>query len=228
MKTGDYEKQDGGSILAPSVIQSLRMFRMQTVTERAAYFGKRTEMPKLKVVFPTGQTGRNRAMEKESKEQANKEELWRTVKFTLFSISAGAIQLIVSGLLTHFTKLCVATCYFIALVCSVIWNFTFNRKYTFQSANNVPMAMLKVLGYYAVFTPLSLLLVAYLSDGTIFEKMMISGHRNWNGMLVIILNMLINFVTEYLFDRLVVFRDSIDTNDVAERKKKDKAARTSR
>ena len=88
--------------------------------------------------------------------------------------------------------------------------------------------MLKVLGYYAVFTPLSLLLVAYLSDGTIFEKMMISGHRNWNGMQVIILNMLINFVTEYLFDRLVVFRDSIDTNDVAERKKKNKAARTSR
>ena len=159
-------------------------------------------------------------MEKEAADQNRREELWRTVKFTLFSISAGAIQLIVSGLLTHFTNFGVATCYFIALVCSVIWNFTFNRKYTFQSANNVPIAMLKVLGYYAVFTPLSLLLVAYLSDGTIFEKMVIAGHRNWNGMLVIILNMLINFVTEYLFDRLVVFRDSIDTNDVAERKKR--------
>ena len=167
-------------------------------------------------------------MEKETGEQKKKEELWRTVKFTLFSISAGAIQLIVSGLLTHFTSLGVATCYFIALVCSVIWNFTFNRKYTFQSANNVPIAMLKVLGYYAVFTPLSLLLVAYLSDGTIFEKMAIAGHRNWNGMLVIILNMLINFVTEYLFDRLVVFRDSIDTNDVAERKKRGKTNQASK
>ncbi len=167
-------------------------------------------------------------MEKETGEQKKNEELWRTVKFTLFSISAGAIQLIVSGLLTHFTSLGVATCYFIALVCSVIWNFTFNRKYTFQSANNVPIAMLKVLGYYAVYTPLSLLLVAYLSDGTIFEKMAIAGHRNWNGMLVIILNMLINFVTEYLFDRLVVFRDSIDTNDVAERKKRAKMNQASK
>ena len=163
-------------------------------------------------------------MGKETADPNRREELWRTVKFTLFSISAGAIQLIVSGLLTHFTRLGVATCYFIALVCSVIWNFTFNRKYTFQSANNVPVAMLKVLGYYAIFTPLSLLLVAYLSDGTIFEKMVIAGHRNWNGMLVIIINMLINFVTEYLFDRLVVFRDSIDTNDVAERKKRKKDA----
>ena len=167
-------------------------------------------------------------MEKETVDLNRKEELWRTVKFTLFSISAGAIQLIVSGLLTHFTNLGVATCYFIALVCSVIWNFTFNRKYTFQSANNVPVAMLKVLGYYAVFTPLSLLLVAYLSDGTIFEKMAIAGHRNWNGMLVIILNMLINFVTEYLFDRFVVFRDSIDTNDVAERKKRGRMRQASK
>ncbi len=160
-----------------------------------------------------------------NEKKTRNEELWRTIKFTLFSISAGAIQLIVSALLTQFTNLGVATCYFIALVCSVIWNFTFNRKFTFQSANNVPVAMLKVLGYYAVFTPLSLFLVAWLSDGTIFEKMVIEGHKNWNGMLVILINMLLNFITEYLFDRFVVFRDSIDTNDIAERKKREAAAK---
>ena len=136
-------------------------------------------------------------MEKETGDQNKKEELWRTVKFTLFSISAGAIQLIVSGLLTHFTNFGVATCYFIALVCSVIWNFTFNRKFTFKSASNVPIAMLKVLGYYAVFTPVSTILGNHFTAG------------GANEYIVLGLTMACNLITEFLFDKFVVFRDAL-------------------
>ena len=158
-------------------------------------------------------------MEQTNEKKIKNKELWRTIKFTLFSISAGAIQLGVSLLLENVTKFDTATIYFIALICSVIWNFTFNRKFTFQSANNVPIAMLKVLAYYAVFTPISLFLVAWLSDGMIFGKMVVENHLNWNGTLTILINMVLNFVTEFLFDRFVVFRDSIDTNDIADRER---------
>ena len=88
---------------------------------------------------------------------------------------------------------------------SVIWNFTLNRKFTFQSANNVPKAMLQVLAYYAVFTPLSTLLGNYLADTL-----------HWNEYLVTAINMVLNFGTEYLFQRFVVFRNSIDSNQAKE------------
>ena len=95
-------------------------------------------------------------------------------------------------------------CYLIALVLSVLWNFTLNRRYTFQSANNVPKAMAQVFGFYCVFTPVSTVLGSYLADTLL-----------WNEYVVTILNMVANFVLEYLFDRLVVFRKSIDTNDLS-------------
>ena len=91
--------------------------------------------------------------------------------------------------------------YLAALVLSVVWNFTLNRKFTFHSANNVPIAMLKVAGFYAVFTPLSTWWTAVLTGSSV----------GWNEYLVLAITMVINFVTEYLFDRFVVFRDSIDT-----------------
>lgn len=131
----------------------------------------------------------------------DKKELLRTIKFTLFSISAGLIEIVSFTLLNEFLNLPYWPCYLIALVLSVLWNFTLNRKYTFQSANNVPVAMLKVFGYYCVFTPVSTLLGNYLAETLL-----------WNEYIVTILNMILNFVTEYLFDRFVVFRDSIDTN----------------
>ncbi|MBO5884718.1 MAG: GtrA family protein, partial [Clostridia bacterium] len=79
----------------------------------------------------------------------------QAIKFLLFSISAGVIQVAIFTLLNEVVKFTYWPAYLIALVCSVLWNFTLNRKYTFKSANNVPIAMLKVLGYYLVFTPLS-------------------------------------------------------------------------
>ena len=136
-----------------------------------------------------------------------KKELWRTVKFALFSVSAGVIEAVTFTLLNEFTHLNYWVCYLTALVLSVLWNFTLNRKFTFQSANNVPIAMLMVAGYYAVFTPTTTLLGNYLVETV-----------GWNEYLVTGLNMALNFTTEYLFDRFVVFRNSIDTNDRAKKK----------
>ncbi len=127
-------------------------------------------------------------------------ELVRTIKFTLFSLSAGLIEISLYELLSRFTSMPYWPCYLIALVASVIWNFTLNRNFTFKSANNIPIAMFQVFCYYLVFTPLSTIGGNYLA-----EKLL------WNGTIVTLLNMVLNFVTEYLFDRFVVFRDSIDT-----------------
>ena len=133
-----------------------------------------------------------------------KKELIRSLKFLCFSLSAGVIQIVTFTLLNELVRWPYWPCYLIALVLSVVWNFTLNRRYTFQSANNVPKAMAQVFGCYCVFTPASTLLGSYLADTLL-----------WNEYLVTILNMVSNFVLEYLFDRLVVFRKSIDTNDRA-------------
>ena len=127
-------------------------------------------------------------------------ELARLLKFVLFSISAGLIELGSFALLNEWTTLSYWPCYLIALMLSVLWNFTLNRKFTFRSAANVPAAMAKVLAYYAVFTPLSTLLGQYLSETC-----------GWNEYLVTALNMVLNFATEYLWQRLVVFGKIIDS-----------------
>ncbi len=127
-------------------------------------------------------------------------ELIRAVKFTLFSISAGLIEMGSFALLTAVTDWSYWPRYLIALTLSVLWNFTLNRNFTFKSASNVPIAMLKVAAYYAVFTPLSTWLGHYLADTL-----------GWNDFLVTALNMVINFVTEFLYQRFFVFGKSIDT-----------------
>jgi len=132
-------------------------------------------------------------------------EFWRVVKFALFSASAGLIQIGSFTLMNEAFRWPYWVCYLTSLVLSVLWNFTLNRKFTFKSAANVPVAMLKVAAYYAVFTPLSTLLGNYLVS--------IAG---WNEYLVTALNMLINFTTEFLYQRFFVFGKSVDT---AEKKK---------
>ena len=136
-----------------------------------------------------------------------KKEVWRAVKFALFSASAGIIEIVVFALLNELLRLPYWLSYLAALAASVLWNFTLNRRFTFQSANNVPRAMLQVALFYAVFTPLSTLLEHVLT-----EKL------GWNEYLATALNMALNLVTEYLYDRYVVFRDSIDTNELAKKK----------
>ena len=93
-----------------------------------------------------------------------RKETLRLIKFGFFSASAGLIEMGSFSLLTALTSWPYWPCYLIALVLSVLWNFTFNRRFTFQSAANVPAAMLKVAAYYAVFTPLSTWLGHFLSE----------------------------------------------------------------
>ena len=133
-------------------------------------------------------------------ENSKKKEALRAVKFTLFSASAGIIQMGSFALLNELLHLPYWLSYLIALVLSVLWNFTLNRKFTFKSAANVPVAMFKVACYYAVFTPLSTLLEHYLTTTL-----------GWNVYLVTAINMILNFVTEFLYQRFFVFGKSIDT-----------------
>ena len=137
------------------------------------------------------------------KNENSKKELLRTVKFVLFSISAGVIQILSCTLLNELLHLTYWIAYLISLCLSVLWNFTLNRKFTFQSAANVPIAMLKVAGFYVVFTPLSTWWSAALTEP--------SYGIMWNEYVVLAGTMIINFVTEYLFQRFVVFGKSLDT-----------------
>ena len=133
--------------------------------------------------------------------QKSKSKEWiRVLKFTFFSISAALVQIVSFALFNELLHLPYWLSYLMALVLSVLWNFTFNRKYTFKSAANVPVAMLKVAAFYAVFTPLSTLLEDWLTTGL-----------GWNEYGATIVNMLLNFVTEFLYQRFFVFGKSIDT-----------------
>ena len=132
----------------------------------------------------------------------NKKELVRTIKFTIFSASAGIIEIGAFTILNLF-KFNYSVAYLIALVASVIWNFTLNRNFTFKASNNIPIAMLKVTIFYLVFTPASTILGKYLVESL-----------KWNEYLVTIINMLLNFVLEYLYDKYYVFKNSIDTKTV--------------
>ena len=129
-------------------------------------------------------------------------EFVRVLKFVFFSISAGLIEIGSFTLLTECTNLLYWPRYLIALVLSVIWNFTLNRKFTFQSSADVPSAMFKVFLFYLVFTPLSTLLGNYLTS------------IGWNDYLVTGINMALNLITEFLYQRYYVFKDSIDTKVV--------------
>ena len=134
---------------------------------------------------------------------SKKENIMQFVKFTLFSISAGLIEIVSFTILNEFVKLQYWPSYLTALILSVLYNFTINRRFTFKSASNVPIAMLKVFGYYCLFTPLS----------TIWGNALVG--IGWNEYIVLGGTMIINFVTEFLFVRFVVFKNSINTNDLA-------------
>ena len=130
-----------------------------------------------------------------------RKELIRSLKFVLFSISAGVIQAISFTLLLEVFHLDNWICNLVALILSVLWNFTLNRKFTFCSANNIPIAMAQVAAFYVVYTPLSAWTM----------KVLTGPGFGWNEYLVQGITMVANFVLEYLFQRFVVFRKSIDT-----------------
>lgn len=126
-------------------------------------------------------------------------EYWRFFKFVLFSASAGIIEMGSFALLNELLDWPYWPSYLIALTLSVLWNFTLNRKFTFRSAANVPRAMLLVFLYYLVFTPLTTIGGNYLAE-----------NLHWNEYLVTALNMALNLVTEFLYQKYVVYRNQID------------------
>ena len=79
-----------------------------------------------------------------------------------------------------------------------------NRKFTFKSASNVPVAMAKIFAFYCVFTPVTTILGNYLAEDLL-----------WNEYIVTGINMALNISTEYLYDRFIVFRKTLDTNKAA-------------
>ncbi|MCR4896966.1 MAG: GtrA family protein [Lachnospiraceae bacterium] len=129
-----------------------------------------------------------------------KKEALRVLKFVLFSASAGLIEAGTIFLLETLTPLPSWSCYLVGLVLSVLWNFTLNRKFTFQSAGNVPVAMAKVAAYYAVFTPLSTWVVHLLTE-----------RAGWPPVAADALCMATNLITEFLYQRFFVFGKSLDT-----------------
>ena len=133
------------------------------------------------------------------KQQCKHSELWRVVKFVLFSASAGVIQIGTFALFNELTGWPYWPSYLLSLLLSILWNFTLNRKFTFKSAANVPAAMAKVVAYYCVFTPVTTLLGNWLVEVV-----------GWNEYLVTALNMLLNLSTEYLYQRYVVYRNQVD------------------
>ena len=132
------------------------------------------------------------------KKLTKKEQVIEFFKFLAFSLSAGVIQIASFELLYHIIKWDMWwPCYLISIVLSVVWNFTFNRKFTFKSASNVPLAMTFVLIYYAAFIPLSVF------GGDALEA------AGWHGTLVTVIMMVINFATEFLWDKFIVFNDKL-------------------
>ena len=126
----------------------------------------------------------------------------RILKFVLFSASAGVIQFGSFALLNELTEWRYWPCYLISLLLSILWNFTFNRRFTFKSKANITKAMLLVLAFYAVFTPATTLLGDWLAEDLL-----------WNEYVVTIINMLLNLSLEYLYQRFVVYRNHIDNRD---------------
>lgn len=132
-----------------------------------------------------------------------KKSIWQVLKFTAFSISAGVVEVVAFALLNELLHWQYWPAYLTALVLSVLWNFTLNRRYTFQSAANIPVAMAKVFGFYLVFTPLSTWL-GHLAEGA-----------GINEYIVLAVTMITNFVTEYLYCKLVVYRNQEYTRETA-------------
>lgn len=128
----------------------------------------------------------------------NKGNLWQAIKFTLFSISAGVIQIGSFAFLELFIDTYWIP-YLTSLLLSIIWNFTLNRRYTFKSAANVPVAMTKVLLFYVVFTPVSTWL------GNLAES------KGVNDFVILVITMLSNFVLEFLFCKFFVYRGQENT-----------------
>ena len=128
-----------------------------------------------------------------------KKEWVRLIKFVMFSASAGIIQIGAFTLLNELSGWRYWPCYLISLILSILWNFTFNRRFTFKSNANITRAMLLVFAFYLLFTPLTTWMGDWLAEDL-----------QWNEYLVTAINMLLNLSLEYLYQRFVVYRNRLD------------------
>ena len=147
-------------------------------------------------------------------------EAWQAVKFTLFSASAGIIQIGTYTLMYEVLHWAPWLSYLVSLILSVLWNFTFNRTYTFRSDADVKRSMLLVGLFYLVFTPVSTWWTAALTGENPFTGAQASSEPLMNNYVVQAGTMLINFVTEFLYQKFVVYRNTIDTNERARKANK--------
>ena len=161
-----------------------------------------------------------------AEQMSKKENVLQALKFAAFSASAGVIQVVSFTLLNElvpqtdssnavlqwFFNSEYGASYLVALTLSVLWNFTFNRKFTFKSATNIPVAMMKVFGFYCVFTPVSVILGEMVAQKTIWD---------FAEYIILVVTMLTNMVTEFLFCRFFVYRDSMNTNTGTKDRKKE-------
>lgn len=135
----------------------------------------------------------------EQEKLTGKENMAQITKFVLFSISAGIIQVIVFTIMLELLHIPYWGSYLTALIASVIYNFTVNRRFTFKSANNIPLAMIQLGAYYAIFTPLS----TWWGDALV--------GIGWHDYLVLGLTMITNLVTEFCVNRFIIYRNSMNT-----------------
>ena len=139
-----------------------------------------------------------------------KQNIWQIVKFVLFSASAGIIEILSFTLLLELLGVHETISTVIATILSRLWNFTFNRRYTFQSVANVPVSMCKIALYYCLFMIPFKYGMMYLLATTC----------GWNEYLVEAMTMLVNLVTEFLYCRFVVYRNNMNNNDIAKKQRK--------
>ena len=159
-------------------------------------------------------------MEKQKQARPDgKHEAIQALKFTLFSISAGVIQIVSYTLFYELLHWAPWLSYLISLILSVLWNYTFNRRYTFRSDADVKKSMALVALFYLVFTPLSTWWTAALTGENPFTGAEASSQPLVNNYVVQIGTMLVNFVTEFLYQKFVVYRNTVDTNDLAKKEK---------
>lgn len=155
-----------------------------------------------------------RQAEKNAKKEKRKGVL-QFIKYALCAASAGIIQLALFSILQAVIPQSGKTIRFIvedmdlvtfisttvALCASILWNFTFNRKFTFKDAGNVPKAMLLAFLFYVPFYPFQTWYVH-----TIKSLLLGPLSTQASGIIAEGSVMVINFVLEFMWQKFVVFR----------------------
>ena len=162
---------------------------------------------------------------KQAEKNAKREKrkgVMQFIKYALCAASAGIIQIVLFSILQAVIPSNGKTIHFIvedmdlvtfiattvALCASILWNFTFNRKFTFKDAGNVPKAMILAFLFYVPFYPFqtwyvhtikSLLVEAIGTDGA--------------GIIAEGTVMIINFALEFMWQKFVVFRKPKDKKE---------------